>query len=142
MKWRKIYLQSIINKLADSFKRMKWIGKTRKINSNSPTLIIVSFILCAALLLRKLGFDRRSLHRVTSPMKRKKTNRITSLDSMVKWILAQCDQAVNKKKNTCCSLFFHLSLIWNVSATGESIIYASEKLRMVPYVCKTYNTQS
>lgn len=107
MKWRKIYLQSIINKLADSFKRMKWIGKTRKINSNSPTLIIVSFILCAALLLRKLGFDRRSLHRVTSPMKRKKTNRITSeRDSMAKWILAQSDQAVNKKKNTCCSLFF------------------------------------
>ena len=28
---------------------------------------MVSFILCAALVLRKLGFDLRSLHRVTSP---------------------------------------------------------------------------
>ena len=47
-------------------------------NSNSPTLIIVSFILCAALLLRKLGFDLRSLHRVTSPVNKKKTIMIIS----------------------------------------------------------------
>ena len=38
---------------------------------------MVSFILCAALLLRKLGFDLRSLHRVTSPKNRNKTIRVT-----------------------------------------------------------------
>lgn len=39
-----------------------------------PTLIIVSFILWAALLLRKLGLDLRSLQRVTSPTTRNKTS--------------------------------------------------------------------
>ena len=61
---------------------------------------------------------------------------------MAKWILAQSDQAVNKKKENMLFTIFPFKPNVNVSATGESIIYASEKLRMVPYVCKTYNTQS